>query len=66
MTIIVTTAHMRKANVCWRGSRNWLQSKNLSSHDFAKHGLPIELLEAFDDPIVNRICAIAREESLNE
>ena len=33
--------------------------------DFVENGMAVEKLEAFNDAIVNSICAIAREEHLN-
>ena len=65
MSIIVTPRHMRAADVCARGSRKWMAENGLDWADFVENGMAVEKLEAFNDAIVNSICAIAREEHLN-
>jgi hypothetical protein len=54
--------HMRAANICARGSREWCARNGVSWAQFVAHGLPVAVMRELDDPIVNRIIAEAEKE----
>lgn len=54
--------HIRAANLCSGGARRWFQSHNLDWSEFLNNGIEVEVVEAFNDGIANRVIEIARKE----
>lgn len=63
--VLVRVAHIREAQICMSGSREFFARHGLSWAEFLENGLPAEALEATGDGMALRVTAIAREESSN-
>lgn len=62
MTTLVQMHHIRAANLCSRGARQWFESYNLPWSEFLSTGLPADLLDATGDALAHRVTAVARAE----
>lgn len=62
-SVIVTIHHMRKAEICSQGAREWFGFQGLSWMDFLEHGISADRLDALNDAIANQVSAIARQEA---
>lgn len=60
--IVVTMAHVRAANLCSRGARQWFSKYGLDWSQFVREGLPASTLEATGDALAKKVCDIARNE----
>lgn len=60
--MIIRVSHIRAANLCMAGAREWFAYHDLSWNDFLSNGIPVETVEAIGDPIAVRVTAIARKE----
>lgn len=61
--IIVHMRHVRAANLCARGCREWFKRYEMSWTDFLTSGCPASILVATGDPLARRAVEIAREEA---
>lgn len=61
--VIVTIQHMRKAELCSQGAREWFAFQGLSWMDFLENGISADKLDALNDAIANQVSAIARQEA---
>lgn len=59
----VYSRHLRKANFCMSGGRQWFANRGLSWSDFLADGIPAETLEATNDEMALVVCKIARDEA---
>lgn len=56
-------AHIREAGLCARGVRGWFKAHpELDMHEFLTQGLPLSQIEAMNDGLANRACAVARQQ----
>lgn len=67
----VTMRHVREKSPrgcgwCTRGTKDWFDAHGMNFRDFLQHGLPIESLEAMDDPFAQRIAKFVREKMSKE
>lgn len=62
MSVIVTMRHVREAKLCSRGSREWCAEHGIDWYKFLEEGLPVEVLEVFDDAMIKAVIAQARKE----
>lgn len=60
--ITVFMRHIRSANLCAGGTREWFVRHGFDWADFIANGMPIERLEATGDPLAMRVTAQARKE----
>ncbi|QXV73587.1 putative tail assembly protein [Rhizobium phage RHph_X2_30] len=60
--IVVFMRHIRSANLCAGGTRQWFRRQGFDWTDFLNNGIPIEKMEATGDPLALRVTAIARQE----
>ena len=63
---IVTGEHIREANLCVRGARQWFRLHNLDFDHFVRHGYPVETIEATGDVLGLKVAKIARDEAAQE
>ena len=59
--VTVTIAHIREANLCMKGTREWFGHYGFPWSDFLANGKSAEELEATGDPLAFRVTAIARK-----
>lgn len=59
---LVTMAHVRAANLCSRGLRDWLKRYGLDQATFLRGEYPASVIEATGDALGMRVAAIARAE----
>lgn len=64
--IMVTVAHVRAANFCARGARQWFARKGLDYNEFLARGLPIGQIEAVGDAMSELVVKRAREAHAGE
>lgn len=60
---IVTIEHIRQANLCMKGARNWFAFHGFSWPDFIANGKSADELEATGDALAFRVTAIARQKA---
>lgn len=65
LPVIVTVAHIRRANYCMSGSREWFGRHGFSWNDFLEHGRSADDLEATGEALAFVVTKIAREEAAN-
>lgn len=58
----VEMRHVRQARLCAAGARAFCARYDLDWTAFRRDGLPVSLVEATGDALVERVCVIAREE----
>lgn len=63
MTVTVRIAHVRAADLCTKGARNWFARNNLSWQDFLANGISSDILEKLGDPLGLKAVTVARKES---
>lgn len=69
MSITVTMRHVRAARLdgrgvtCAPGVRAWCVRHDVDLRELARHGLPIERVEAIPDAFAQRVAAVARQEA---
>lgn len=63
MMVRVFVRHLRKANFCMNGGRQWFADRGLSWSDFLENGIPAETLEATGDEMAFVVCKLARDEA---
>lgn len=63
--ITVFMRHIRAANLCAGGTREWFVRHGFDWGDFIANGMPIERMEATGDPLAMRVTAQARKEVAN-
>jgi hypothetical protein len=61
--VIVRSKHLRKANFCMSGGRQWFSDHGLSWSDFLENGIPADTLEATGDEMALVVSKLAREEA---
>lgn len=59
----VYVRHLRKADFCMSGGRQWFADHGFSWSDFLENGIPAETLEATQDQMALTVCQIARDEA---
>lgn len=64
--IMVTVAHIRAANFCSRGARQWFARHGLDYNEFLARGLPIEQIEATGDAMGALVAQRARQAAAGE
>ena len=64
--IIVTVKHIRAANLCARGARQWFTARNLDYNEFLLRGLPISQIDAVDDALAKLVTNAARLDAAGE
>jgi hypothetical protein len=57
--VIVTMEHVRKAQMCSRGSRKFFERHNLDWNDFLLNGIPASKLIPLNDAMANEVVEIA-------
>ncbi len=62
---IVSMRHIRAANLCAGGTRDWFRRQGFDWNDFLQNGITVEKMESTGDPLALRVTAIAREEAAN-
>lgn len=60
MTIMVHMIHIRKAKMCSRGARKFVERNNLDWAAFLREGLPVEVIEATGDAMALQVAEVAR------
>lgn len=60
--ITVFIRHIRAANLCAGGAREWFNRQGIDWNDFLTNGVSAEILEETGDPFAFRVTAIARQE----
>lgn len=63
MSVLVRTQHLRKANFCMSGGRQWFADHGFSWSDFLENGIQADTLEATGDEMALIVSKIAREEA---
>jgi len=58
--------HIRAANLCASGARDWFRHYGFDWSDFLTNGKPAEELDATGDAMALKVTAIAREEEADE
>lgn len=61
--VVVTVAHLRMANMCIRGAKQWARYMGLDFDAFMRHGIPASQLEATGDAFAIQVAKIARDEA---
>ena len=54
--------HVRNANICRQGARQFAEKYNIDWHDFLKNGVDVEVLLAVNDAQVNQVVEVAKKE----
>lgn len=62
MTVIVRMRHIRAADLCAGGARQWFAHHGFSWPDFLENGKSADELEATGDALALQVVAIARAE----
>jgi hypothetical protein len=60
---LVTVRHLRAAEFCTGGAREWFRRHGLDWNAFLSPGLPAATLEATGDALALRVAGLAREEA---
>jgi hypothetical protein len=55
--------HIRTAQICLPGSRDFFAKHELDWRDFLRNGIPVRVLEEIGDPIALRAAAAALKEA---
>lgn len=58
--MIVTMEHCRKAKMCRRGVKAFIESKGLDWNEFRKKGLPLDEIEKTGDAMALKVCEIVK------
>lgn len=66
MTTMVTVRHMRQAQLCASGGREWAKRQGLDWSTFVREGYPVEVFEAIDDHYAQLVAQAARAEAAAE
>lgn len=61
----VRVRHIRQANLCAPGTREWFKRHDLDYTDFLKNGIDAEKVLQLNDHFGNQVVAKAREEEVN-
>lgn len=61
--ITVFMRHIRAANLCAGGTREWFVRHGFDWADFIANGMPIEKMEGTGDPLALRVTTQARLEA---
>lgn len=61
-TVIVKMQHIRAANLCSSGSREWFAKYGFSWQDFLENGISADALIATGDAFALRVVEIAKKE----
>lgn len=62
---MVRIEHVRNAQLCVAGAREWFKKYNLDFRVFLDTGLPASVIEGTGDEFGKRVAAIARREAQN-
>jgi len=60
--VIVYVRHVRQANLCMKGMREWFAHHDLPLNTFRTEGLPVEVIEATGDKMALDVAAVARSD----
>lgn len=60
---LVTIEHVRQAQLCARGARQWFTRHGLDYAQFLNHGYPASVIEATGDALGCRVAEVARIEA---
>lgn len=60
--VMVRMKHIRMAELCADGTRDWWRDNGLDWRDFVRNGIPADKLAATGDPFAIRVAEIARED----
>lgn len=63
---MVTVAHIRAANFCSRGARQWFTRHGLDYNEFITRGLPIEAIEGTGDAMGKMVADKARAAAIGD
>lgn len=63
---MVQVQHLRHANLCMRGARQWFGHHDLDWTQFLTKGLPVEDVEKIDDALARQVAQIARDDAAGE
>ena len=64
--IMVTPKHIRQANLCSRGARQWFQLHKLDFNVFITKGYPVEVIEATNDALGTLVANLARADAAGD
>ena len=62
---LVTMKHIRQADLCAKGARDWFASHGFNWNDFLENGKDADELDATGDALAFQVTAIARQEALD-
>lgn len=60
---IIRMYHIRAAEVCASGARDWMKAHGFDWNEFLDNGIEVSRIEVLDDAIANKICAVAKGEN---
>ena len=60
---LVTMKHIRQADLCAKGAREWFASHGFDWGDFLENGKDADELDATGDALAHQVTAIARQEA---
>lgn len=61
--LIAKPKHLRKAQLCMNGARQWFARQGWSWSDFVQNGRPVEDFEATGCPLAARLVVAVREDA---
>ena len=64
--LMVTVKHIRAANLCARGARQWFTARGLDYNEFLTRGLPISRVDAIGDALAKQVADAARLDAAGE
>lgn len=64
--IMVTVAHIRAADLCSRGARQWFTRHGLNYNQFVTSGIEVEKIEATGDALGTLVAQKARAAAAGE
>lgn len=63
---VVRVEHLRSANMCIRGAKQWARYMGIDFDAFVRDGIVASKLEATGDALALRVVKIARDEAAGE
>lgn len=58
---IITSRELMRYGFCFEGQKRWLEAKGIDVRDFVRDGLPLSVVEGFDDALAQKAAKIAKE-----
>jgi hypothetical protein len=62
-SVLAHSRHLRAANICNKGAKNWWKHHGLNWSDFVSNGIAVETLESTGDKMALDVAKIARDEA---